>query len=101
VSLHSALDLPRREQARRVLKALRHPAVDLLGHPTGRLLGRRAGADFDLEEVIRVAVDRGVMLELNSQPDRLDLDDLAVLAAVRHGAGSPSRPTPTRLPISA
>jgi DNA polymerase (family 10) len=85
ISLHSALSLPRREQTRRVVRALRHPAVDILGHPTARLLGRRAGVVLDLEEVFRVAADRGVILEVNAQPDRLDLDDVAVQAALRHG----------------
>ena len=85
ISLHSALSLPRREQTRRVVRALRHPAVDILGHPTARLLGRRAGVELDLEEVFRVAADRGVILEVNAQPDRLDLDDVAVQAALRHG----------------
>jgi len=85
ISLHSALALPRREQTRRVVRALRHPAVDIFGHPTGRLLGRRAGVELDLDEVFRVAADRGVILEVNAQPDRLDLDDVAVQAALRYG----------------
>ena len=85
ISLHSVLTLPRREQTRRVVKALCHPAADILGHPTARLLGRRPGIDVDLEEVFRVAADRGVILEVNAQPDRLDLDDVAVHAALRHG----------------
>jgi DNA polymerase (family 10) len=86
VSLHSSLTLPRREQTRRVLQALANPAVDILAHPTGRLLGRRAGASFDLDEIARAAADRGILLEVNAQPDRLDLDDIAVQAALRHGA---------------
>jgi DNA polymerase (family 10) len=85
ISLHSALALPRREQTRRVLRALRHPAVDILGHPTARLLGRRAAVELDLDEVFRVAAGQGVMLEVNGQPDRLDLDDLAIQAALKHG----------------
>jgi len=85
VSLHSSLALPRREQTRRVLRALEHPAVDILAHPTGRLLGRRAGAAIDLDEIARAAADRGIMLEVNAQPERLDLDDVAIQAALRHG----------------
>ncbi len=86
VSLHSKLDLPRDEQTKRVLRALRHPSVDVLGHPTGRLIGRRRGAALDLEAVARAAVDHGVALEVNGQPDRLDLDDVACRAAIRSGA---------------
>lgn len=86
VSLHSRLDLPREEQTRRVLRALRHPSVDVLGHPTGRLIGRRGGAALDLDAVAKAAVEHGVALELNAQPDRLDLDDVACRAAIAHGA---------------
>jgi DNA polymerase (family 10) len=61
--------------------------VDIFGHPTARLLGDRPGATFDLGEVIRVAAGQGVLLEVNAQPDRLDLDDVQVQSALRHGAG--------------
>jgi DNA polymerase (family 10) len=84
-SLHSALRLPAAEQTRRIVKALRHPAVDILGHPTARLLGRRPGVEFDFDEVLHVAAEEGVWLEVNAQPDRLDLDDIAIQAAVSRG----------------
>ena len=87
VSLHSALTLPAREQTRRICRALAHPAVDIFGHPTGRLLGDRPGAAFDLGEVARVAAGQGILLEVNAQPDRLDLDDVQVQAVLRHGVG--------------
>jgi DNA polymerase (family 10) len=85
VSLHSAFTLPQREQTRRVVRALQHRAVDILGHPTARLLGQRPGVQLDLDEILRVAADCGVALEANAQPDRLDLDDVAIQAAIRHG----------------
>ncbi|HEX5830299.1 MAG TPA: DNA polymerase/3'-5' exonuclease PolX [Gemmatimonadaceae bacterium] len=85
VSLHSRLELPVAEQTRRVLRALEHPSVDILAHPTGRLIGRRRGAALDLDTVCRAAVRHGVMLEVNGQPERLDLDDVAARAAVAHG----------------
>jgi DNA polymerase (family 10) len=87
VSVHSGFDLGEREQTARVLRALRHPSVDVLGHPTGRLIGRRGGIRLDLERVCRAAAEQGVLLEVNAQPDRLDLDDLAVHAALGWGAG--------------
>jgi DNA polymerase (family 10) len=87
VSLHSALNLSPRDQTRRICRALRHPAVDILGHPTGRLLPDRTGAAFDLNEVVQVAAGQGVLLEINAQPDRLDLDDVQAQTALRHGAG--------------
>jgi DNA polymerase (family 10) len=86
VSVHSGFELGEREQTARVLRAVRHPDVDVLAHPTGRLIGRRGGLRLDLEQVCHAAVDHGVMLEVNAQPDRLDLDDLAVHAALGWGA---------------
>jgi len=85
VSLHSAFNLPPQEQTRRVLRALSHPSVDIFGHPTGRLLSRRRGARFDFGEVCRLAVERGVMLEVNAQPERLDIDDVACRSAIAAG----------------
>jgi DNA polymerase (family 10) len=86
VSLHSHFDLPRAKQTERVLRAIRHPAVDIFAHPSGRLIGQRRGADFDFARVAREAADSGVMLEVNAQPTRLDLDDLSCRAAIEHGA---------------
>lgn len=86
ISAHSAFDLPERDQTRRIVRALRHPAVDILGHPTGRLIGRRGALKLDLDQVYRAAIEHGVLLEVNAQPDRLDLDDLAVRAALERGA---------------
>lgn len=85
VSVHSKLDLPERQQTQRVLKALAHPAVDILGHPTGRLLGRRPAMRLDLDRVLQAAKDRGVIVEVNAQPERLDLDDVACRAAIALG----------------
>ena len=75
VSLHSRLDLPGPEQTARVLRALDHPAVDVFCHPTARLINRRKPVDMDVETVLRRAAERGVAVELNSSPSRLDLKD--------------------------
>ncbi|MBU6504263.1 MAG: DNA polymerase/3'-5' exonuclease PolX [Betaproteobacteria bacterium] len=75
-SVHSHFDLPRARQTERLLRTLDHPHITLLGHPSGRLLGERAPYDVDMERVIRKAGERGCFLELNSQPQRLDLNDL-------------------------
>jgi DNA polymerase (family 10) len=84
-SVHSKLDLPQREQTRRIVRALKHRCVDVLGHPTGRLLGRRGPSAFALEDILKAAADHGVLLEVNAQPDRLDLDDVSVRAVTEHG----------------
>jgi DNA polymerase (family 10) len=73
-SLHSRLGLPREEQTERVLRAIENPWLDVLGHPAGRVLNRREGADLDMERVFDAAADAGVALEVNGDPHRLDLD---------------------------
>ena len=85
VSVHSKFDLPEREQTRRVVRALRHPSVDLLGHPTARIIGRRNAIRLDLDEVCRAAADAGVILEVNGQPERLDLDEIACRTVIERG----------------
>ena len=73
-SLHSHLQLPFEEQTERVLKALRNPYLKILAHPTGRLLLRRPGAQADWERLLEEASQQGVVVELNGNPHRLDLD---------------------------
>lgn len=84
-ALHSHLDLPEREQTRRIVAALEHPCCRILAHPSGRLLGEREPARFDLDAVLAAAAEHGVALELNGQPLRLDLDDVACRAAKEAG----------------
>ena len=55
---------------RRLINAIRNRYVRVIGHPTGRLIGRRKGYEFDMEEVLKAAADYGCFLELNGQPDR-------------------------------
>ena len=71
-SLHAAFD---RDPTGRILAAMEHPSVDCIGHPTTRKLNRRRGVDLDLDRVIDKALGTGTFLEINSQPDRLDLRD--------------------------
>ena len=71
-SVHSHFDLPAARQTERVLAAIRHPAVNVIGHPTGRRIGRRPGIEFDAEAVLSAAGETGTALEINSHLDRLD-----------------------------
>jgi len=82
VAIHSKFDLPSGEQTRRIVRALQHPGIDILAHPTGRIIGRRRAAAFDMEEVLHVAADQGVVIEINAQPERLDVDDVTARAAI-------------------
>ncbi len=84
-SIHSFFGLPRREQTERMLRAIRNPDVDLIFHPTGRLIGRRAGCDLDLDAIIRAAKATGTVLEIDSFPDRLDLRDEHIRKAIWAG----------------
>jgi len=84
-AVHSKFNLSRAAMTRRIVRALRHRHVQILGHPTGRLLGRREPYSLDLEEVVKAAADYGVALEINAQPERLDLSDVQARAV--HEAG--------------
>lgn len=74
-SVHSAFNQDRRQMTDRVLRAIDNPHVDILGHPTGRLILRREPYALDVEAIIDAAAARGVAIEINSQVDRLDLND--------------------------
>jgi DNA polymerase (family 10) len=85
VSLHSRLDQPAEAATARVLKALEHPAVCAMGHPTGRMIGTRPASPFDMERVLERAARLGVAMEINCQPDRLDLSDTHARLAQEKG----------------
>lgn len=97
ISVHSGFRMPRDKQTERLLRALDHRSVSILGHPSTRLIGERAPIDVDMERVVRHAKQRGCFLELDSQPSRLDLTDVhcrlakeeGVLVSVASDAHSP------------
>jgi DNA polymerase (family 10) len=84
-ALHSGLRQPRQQVTERMLSAIRNPHVDIIAHPTGRMIPNREGADLDIEAVFRAAAERGVALEINAHPSRLDLDDVLARRAVQLG----------------
>ncbi len=84
-SLHVSLRQPREEITARLLKAIHNPHVDIIGHPSGRLLPNREGADLDWEAVLTAAQDAGVALEINANPSRLDLDEVHARRAAQLG----------------
>jgi DNA polymerase (family 10) len=75
-SLHTSLRQPREKVTQRLLNAIRNPHVDIIGHPTGRIIPDREGADIDMDVVLAAAAESGVALEINAHPSRLDLDDV-------------------------
>jgi DNA polymerase (family 10) len=84
-AIHSHFNLPIETQTERLIKAAKNPSVDILFHPTGRLINKRAGYPVDIEKVIEVAKDTNTVLEIDAHYDRLDLKDEYVRMAVRKG----------------
>ena len=86
-SVHSGFTLDRTQMTERVLRAIEHPHVDILGHATGRLLLRREAYALDVEAIIDAAARHGVAIEINAQVDRLDLPDVYARLARDRGVG--------------
>jgi DNA polymerase (family 10) len=85
-AVHSAFRQPRDRMTARICRALAHPHVDILAHPTGRLIGEREPCDVDLDRVLRTAKEHGRAVEINAYPERLDLNDAHARRAREIGA---------------
>jgi DNA polymerase (family 10) len=84
-SVHTAFGIGEQPMTARMIAAIEHPLVDAIGHPTGRLIERRAPYAVDLEAVFAAAARTGTMLEINANPDRRDLSEVHARAAARAG----------------
>jgi DNA polymerase (family 10) len=84
-SIHSHFAQPREEMTRRLVRACENPYVDIIGHPTARLIGRRPPIDADWDEVFAACARTGTACEINSFPDRLDLSDTLITRARERG----------------
>lgn len=85
-SVHSRFNLTSEEMTRRIIRAVESPFLNILGHPTGRLIGMREPYQADFERIFKAASENGVALEVSGQPTRLDLNDVHILSAKRLGA---------------
>jgi len=85
-TIHYGLTQTEKELTRRLVHAAEHPWVDAIGHPTGRMLGKREPYRFDLDAVVRACVAHGCALELDGHPERMDLPDTLAAAAKQLGA---------------
>ena len=85
ISVHSKFNMSREAMTSRITRAMRHPRVNVLAHPTGRLINRREPYPVDVEQLVKVAKEEGILLELNAQPDRLDLRDFHLQMAREAG----------------
>ena len=81
VSVHSYMNMERTEMTERVIRAMEHPLVDVVAHPTGRILNRREPFAVDMDEILRAAAGLDVAMELNANPRRLDLSDVHLMRA--------------------
>lgn len=84
-SIHTGFKQDREKLTRRILKAMENPYVKIIGHPTGRLLGKREGYEIDIDRIIEKALETKTALEINSSPDRLDLTDVYAKKAKEKG----------------
>jgi DNA polymerase (family 10) len=85
-SPHVKLSQSREDATERLLRVIRNPHVDIIGHPTGRLIGSRPGSEIDIDAIGRAAAETGTLLEVNAGPDRLDLDAPSVRRVLELGA---------------
>jgi len=83
--VHSSLKMPKEEMTNRIIIAMKNPHIDIIAHPTGRLLGKRAAYNLDIEKILRVAKETNTILEINSFPQRLDLNDINIKRAIEIG----------------
>jgi DNA polymerase (family 10) len=84
-SVHTSFRMPADQMTERIVRAIEHPLVDVIGHPSGRKIEQRRPYEFDVERVIEAAAATGTMLEINSSPDRRDLNEVNARAAAAAG----------------
>jgi len=83
--IHSHFKLGRDQMTKRMIKAMSNPYVDIISHPTGRIIGKRAEYEIDLDKILTVAKETDTILEINANPSRLDLNDINIRKAVKAG----------------
>jgi DNA polymerase (family X) len=85
-SMHTSFRISEKEMTARMVTAMEHPLVDAIGHPTGRLIGRREPYALDVEQVVDAAIRTGTFLEINANPNRRDLNEWNARLAAERGA---------------
>ncbi|MCX6702452.1 MAG: PHP domain-containing protein, partial [Candidatus Wolfebacteria bacterium] len=83
--VHSQMKMPKKEMTKRMIRAMENPNVDIISHPTGRILKRRDEYEIDFDEILKTAKRTGTILEINSYPERLDLNDINIKKAKEMG----------------
>lgn len=83
-SIHSSFNQPKNKATKRLVKAIENKYVNIIGHPSGRIIGKRQGLEFDWAEIFDAAKSNRVALEINGQPDRMDMRDIQAKSAVEN-----------------
>jgi DNA polymerase (family 10) len=83
--VHSRFKMTKEEMTERIIRAMRNPNVDIISHPTGRLIQKRGEYEIDFDKILKVAKETGTILEINSYPERLDLNDINIKKAKEMG----------------
>jgi DNA polymerase (family 10) len=83
--VHSQMKMSREQMTQRVIRAMKNPHIDIISHPTGRILKRRDEFEIDFEKILKVAKETGTILEINAHPERLDLNDINIKRAKEAG----------------
>jgi DNA polymerase (family 10) len=83
--VHSQMKMTREQMTERVIRAIKNPHIDILAHPTGRILKRRDEFQVDFDKILKVAKETGTILEIDAYPDRLDLNDINIKRAKEAG----------------
>jgi DNA polymerase (family X) len=84
-AIHSYFSLPRKDETKRLTSAMSNPNVDILFHPTGRIIQQRQSIDVDIERILQVSKETNTILEIDASPDRLDLRDEYIKLAIENG----------------
>ncbi|MEK6948961.1 MAG: DNA polymerase/3'-5' exonuclease PolX [Nanoarchaeota archaeon] len=84
-SIHSGFKNPKEKMTARIIKAMENEHVDIIAHPTGRLINERPAYDIDFDKILDKAKETNTILEINAYPERMDLNDIRARAAIRHG----------------
>jgi len=84
-AIHSKFSLSKKEQTNRLIKAIENKYVNIIAHPTGRLIGKRNPIALEMSDIYHAAINNNVSLEINSQPQRLDLNDILIKEAKSYG----------------
>ncbi len=84
-SIHSNFKMPKNEMTKRLIRAIENPHINIIAHPTGRIIFRRSGYEFDFDAICQAAAKNKTILEINAYPSRLDLNDLNIKRAIGCG----------------